>query len=151
MKPYWELTFDADGDADTARREELLSGAERGRVSDLLVFAHGWNNDKESARSLYRRFFAPCRRLAAPQVRLGYVGALRPAIRFPDEPIPDFEPSAAPAAPAPPGGPGLDAATRQALDRAFPDHGPSARPDRRTARGAFGRPLPPLRVRAARA
>ncbi|MFI2619396.1 serine-threonine protein kinase [Streptomyces sp. NPDC018584] len=125
VEPYWELTFDADGDVDTAQRAELLSGTERARVTDLLVFAHGWNNDKKGARSLYRRFFAPCQRLAAPEVRLGYVGVLWPAIRFPDEPIPDFEPSAAPAAPVPPDGPVLDAATRQALDRAFPDHGPA--------------------------
>ncbi|MGV9880338.1 serine-threonine protein kinase [Streptomyces sp. NPDC003006] len=125
MEPYWELTFDADGDVDTEQRARLLSGTERESVTDLLVFAHGWNNDKKDARKLYRRFFAPCQELAGAGVRLGYVGLLWPAIRFPDEPIPDFDPSAAAAAPAPPGGPGLDAATREALDRAFPDHGPT--------------------------
>ncbi|WP_447036465.1 serine-threonine protein kinase [Streptomyces sp. DSM 118878] len=122
MEPYWELTFDADGDVDTVRREELLSGVEREHVTDLLVFAHGWNNDKDDARKLYRRFFAPCSRMAAAGVRLGYVGVLWPAIRFPDEPVPDFDPSASATAAAD-GGPGLDPATRQALDRAFPDHG----------------------------
>ncbi|WP_051819342.1 hypothetical protein [Streptomyces sp. NRRL S-920] len=126
VEPYWELTFDADGDVDTAQRERLLSGTERESVTDLLVFAHGWNNDKGDARKLYRRFFAPCPRLAAAEVRLGYVGVLWPAVRFPDEPIPDFDPSTATAAaPGPPGAPVLDAATRQALDRAFPDHGPT--------------------------
>ncbi|WP_369214051.1 serine-threonine protein kinase [Streptomyces flavofungini] len=121
MEPYWELTFDADGDVDTAQRQELLSGVERERVTDLLVFAHGWNNDKDDARKLYRRFFAPCERLAGAGVRLGYAGVLWPAIRFPDEPIPDFDPSAS-TAPATAGGPTLDAATRQALDRAYPGH-----------------------------
>lgn len=122
MEPYWELTFDADGDVDTAQREELLSGVEREHVTDLLVFAHGWNNDKDDARKLYRRFFAPCPRLAGAGVRLGYVGVLWPAIRFPDEPIPDFDPSASAVAVAA-GGPDLDPVTRRALDRAFPDHG----------------------------
>ncbi|MEU1149132.1 serine-threonine protein kinase [Streptomyces sp. NPDC005863] len=126
MEPYWELTFDADGDVDTAQRAQLLSGADRERVTDLLVFAHGWNNQQKDARKLYQRFLTPCRDLCGPGVRLGYVGVLWPAIRFPDEPIPDFDPSAAPAAPSaatPPGEPVLDPATRQALDRAFPDHG----------------------------
>ncbi|AZM52371.1 serine-threonine protein kinase [Streptomyces sp. WAC 01529] len=122
MEPYWELTFDADGDVDTAQRAALLSGTERESVTDLLVFAHGWNNDKKDARKLYRRFFAPFAHLAAPEARLGYVGVLWPAIRFPDEPIPDFDPSAATVA-ATAAAPVLDAATRQALDRAFPDHG----------------------------
>ncbi|MFE0173963.1 serine-threonine protein kinase [Streptomyces sp. NPDC059002] len=123
MEPYWELTFDADGDVDTAQREELLSGAERERVTDLLVFAHGWNNEQRDARRLYARFFAPCQALSGARVRLGYVGVLWPAIRFADEPIPDFDPSAAAVAPAAaPGGPALDAVTRQALSRAFPGH-----------------------------
>ncbi|CAM5543852.1 Serine-threonine protein kinase OS=Streptomyces alboniger OX=132473 GN=CP975_06805 PE=4 SV=1 [Streptomyces alboniger] len=122
MEPYWELTFDADGDVDTVQRQELLSGVERERVTDLLVFAHGWNNDKDDARKLYRRFFTPCRRLAGAGVRLGYVGVLWPAVRFPDEPIPDFDPSVSAGAVAA-RGPGLDPATRLVLDRAFPDHG----------------------------
>ncbi|MEV5981548.1 serine-threonine protein kinase [Streptomyces sp. NPDC052114] len=123
MEPYWELTFDADGDVDTAQRAQLLSGAERERVTDLLVFAHGWNNEKRDARQLYRRFFDPCPGLSASKVRLGYVGVLWPAIRFADEPIPNYDPSATVTAAAPPGGPVLDAATRQALDRVFPEHG----------------------------
>ncbi|MEU1019525.1 serine-threonine protein kinase [Streptomyces sp. NPDC005898] len=123
MEPYWELTFDADGDVDTEQRARLLEGAERERVTDLLVFAHGWNNDKKDARRLCRRFFAPCRALAGAGVRLGHVGVLWPAIRFPDESIPDFDPSAAPVAPS--GAPLLDTATRQALDRAFPGRGPT--------------------------
>ncbi|MEU5779175.1 serine-threonine protein kinase [Streptomyces venezuelae] len=122
MEPYWELTFDADGDVDTEQRAQLLSGTEREGVTDLLVFAHGWNNEKKDARKLYGRFFGPCQDLAGTDVRLGYVGVLWPAIRFPDEPIPDFDPSAAPVAATPPGEPVLDATTRKALDRAFPDH-----------------------------
>ncbi|MFJ2772284.1 serine-threonine protein kinase [Streptomyces sp. NPDC087300] len=123
VEPYWELTFDADGDVDTAQREELLSGAERERVTDLLVFAHGWNNEQRDARRLYERFFSPCQAMSGARVRLGYVGVLWPAIRFADEPIPDFDPSAAVVrAAVVPGEPVLDTVTRQALSRAFPEH-----------------------------
>nr|WP_157168852.1 serine-threonine protein kinase [Streptomyces typhae] len=138
VKPYWELTFDSDGDVDAAQRGRLLSGAERERVTDLLVFAHGWNNDLRTARDLYRRFYTPFARLAGTGVRLGYVGVLWPAIRFPDEPIPDFEPSAAPraatpapaAGPADPDGAALDEATRHLLARVFPGRQDAARVDR---------------------
>ncbi|WP_030560196.1 hypothetical protein [Streptomyces aureocirculatus] len=135
MKPYWELTFDSDGDVDAAQRGRLLSGAERERVTDLLVFAHGWNNDLRTARNLYRRFFTPFARLAGSGVRLGYAGVLWPASRFPDEPIPDFEPSATPraATPAPvrdPDDVALDEPTLHLLARVFPGPADAARIDR---------------------
>ncbi|MER5305348.1 serine-threonine protein kinase [Streptomyces lasiicapitis] len=131
MQPYWELTFDADGDVDAAQRDRLLSGAESERVTDLLVFAHGWNNDQRTARNLYRRFFEPFDRLAGPGVRLGYTGILWPAIRFPDEPIPDFEPTAAPpAGPRDPGDPTLDEPTRRLLEVVFPGPANAAHIDR---------------------
>ncbi|MFC8126712.1 serine-threonine protein kinase [Streptomyces sp. NPDC057302] len=124
MEPYWELTFDADGDVDTTQRDHLLAEVAAERVTDLLVLAHGWNNDQDMATDLYRRFFTPCRDLAGPGVRLGYVGVLWPAIRFPDEPIPDFEPrvTATGPGPAPGAGPLLDEPTRALLARTFPDH-----------------------------
>ncbi|MFG2653110.1 serine-threonine protein kinase [Streptomyces sp. NPDC048436] len=122
MEPYWELTFDADGDVDTAQRDHLLAGVADEHVTDLLVLAHGWNNDQDMATDLYRRFFGPCRDLADPRVRLGYVGVMWPAIRFPDERIPDFEPSvtATAANPAPGVGPLLDEPTLRLLTRTFP-------------------------------
>lgn len=124
VEPYWELTFDADGDVDTTQRDHLLGQVDGEHVTDLLVLAHGWNNDQDMATDLYRRFFAPCRDLAGPRVRLGYVGVLWPAIRFPDEPIPDFEPSvtATGPGPAPGAGPRLDEPTRLLLARTFPGH-----------------------------
>lgn len=124
VEPYWELTFDADGDVDTTQRDHLLAEVADEGVTDLLVLAHGWNNDQDMATDLYRRFLAPCRDLAGPGVRLGYVGVLWPAIRFPDEPIPDFEPSVAATGPGPvPGaGPLLDEPTRLLLARTFPGH-----------------------------
>ncbi|MGW2744435.1 serine-threonine protein kinase [Streptomyces sp. NPDC001450] len=116
VTPYWELTFDADGDVDGPERDRLLAQVTDQGVRDLIVFAHGWNNDRSGATALYRRFFAPIPKLA-PRARIGYAGVIWPSMRFCDEPIPDF-PSAAPALAA---GPALDPGTRRALLRTFPD------------------------------
>ncbi|MGW0825702.1 serine-threonine protein kinase [Streptomyces sp. NPDC002845] len=116
VTPYWELTFDADGDVDARQRERLVTGVGQRSVRDLVVFAHGWNNDRSIATGLYRRFFEPFPSLA-PRARLGYVGVLWPSMRFSDEPIPDFKPSLA-AAPA--RRPVLDKGTRHALLEVFP-------------------------------
>ncbi|MCB5182784.1 serine-threonine protein kinase [Streptomyces antimicrobicus] len=113
--PYVELTFDAQGDVDRASRDAV------GRldVTDLLVFAHGWNSDRSTATRLYERFFAPFPRLVGPGVRLGYVGVVWPSMRFSDEPIPDFDPPGLRPGPAD-GSPALDSGTRRALGAFWP-------------------------------
>lgn len=116
VTPYWELAFDADGDPEGRRRDRLLAGVTERGVRDLIVFAHGWNNDRSGATRLYDRFFAPVPRLA-PAARIGYVGVLWPSMRFSDEPIPDF-PRAVAA--EPPRRPVLDKDTRHALLETFP-------------------------------
>ncbi|WP_030608580.1 hypothetical protein [Streptomyces fulvoviolaceus] len=116
VTPYWELTFDADGDPDGGRRDRLLAGVVDRGVHDLVVFSHGWNSDRSGATRLYSRFFAPFPELA-PKARLGYVGVVWPSMRFSDEPIPDFPRSVA--ADTPPR-PGLDKDTRHALLETFP-------------------------------
>ncbi|MCX5383370.1 serine-threonine protein kinase [Streptomyces sp. NBC_00083] len=115
VEPYREITFDADGDADPAERA-ALTGVD---ATDLVLFAHGWNNTPTTARSLYRAFFAAFPPLLAgsPGVRLAYGGVTWPSIRFTDETIPDF-PHATADPPAP--GPGLDPATVSALKGFFP-------------------------------
>ncbi|MFH8597546.1 serine-threonine protein kinase [Streptomyces rimosus] len=120
VQPYWELTFDADGDPDAGQRDRLVAGAARERVTDLLVFAHGWNNDRSMATSLYGRFFAPFPEMAGAGVRLGYAGVIWPAMRFTDEPIPDFPPAPAGLPTVPAGPPLLEDATLRALARCFP-------------------------------
>ncbi|MET9100276.1 serine-threonine protein kinase [Streptomyces antibioticus] len=117
VAPYWELTFDADGDVDGAQRDRLLAGVRQRGVRDLVVFAHGWNNDRASATLLYSRFFEPFPRLA-PTARTGYVGVLWPSMRFADEPIPDLPRTAVRVTAA--GGPVLDEGTRHALLETFP-------------------------------
>ncbi|MFJ6050992.1 serine-threonine protein kinase [Streptomyces sp. NPDC092307] len=115
VRPYAELTFDSEGDVD-----RVTQGAvSRMEATDLLVFAHGWNSDRSTATRLYDRFFAPFEGLVGSGVRLGYVGVVWPAMRFSDEPIPDFD---APGAPAEPGlGSALDPLTRRALGEFWPE------------------------------
>ncbi|KMS68631.1 serine-threonine protein kinase [Streptomyces viridochromogenes] len=116
VTPYWELTFDADGDPDAGRRDRLLAGVARQHVRDLIVFAHGWNSDRSGATRLYDRFFAPIPQLA-PAARIGYVGVVWPSMRFSDEPIPDFPRAVAAEMPR---RPVLDKDTRHALLDTFP-------------------------------
>ncbi|MFC7866940.1 serine-threonine protein kinase [Streptomyces murinus] len=118
VSPYWELTFDASGDVDPPERDHLLAQVTEQGVRDLVVFAHGWNEDRSAATALYRRFFAPFPGLAA-KAHLGYVGVVWPSMRFSDEPIPDFPRSVVATEAAP--GPALDQDTRRGLLVAFPD------------------------------
>ncbi|MEU7426787.1 serine-threonine protein kinase [Streptomyces sp. NPDC040750] len=122
VAPYWELTFDADGDVDRPEADRLLAQVTEHGVRDLLVFAHGWNNDRSGATALYRRFLAPVPGLA-PRARLGYVGVIWPSMRFSDEPIPDFPRSLAAVEAAAPR-PALDEDTRRALVATFPGRAP---------------------------
>ncbi|MFF3449773.1 serine-threonine protein kinase [Streptomyces sp. NPDC002667] len=118
VSPYWELTFDADGDADVRERDRWLEEVPRRGVRDLIVFAHGWNNDRSAATGLFSQFFAPVPELA-PSARLGYVGVVWPSMRFSDEPIPDFPPSVAAAITDDSAAP-LGKNTRHALLEVFP-------------------------------
>lgn len=91
--PFWELTFDADGDhAAGAFATDVLG---RG-ITDLVVFAHGWNTDQAAARALYEAFFGLLAGQLRPgQARVGLAGVVWPAQRWADEPIPDFAGGAA--------------------------------------------------------
>ncbi|MXM63562.1 serine-threonine protein kinase [Streptomyces sp. HUCO-GS316] len=116
VAPYWELTFDADGDPDRGKRDRLLAQVEERGVRDLVVFSHGWNSDRSGATRLYSGFFAPFPELA-PRARLGYVGVVWPSMRFSDEPIPDLPRSMAAETTR---RPALDKDTRRALLETFP-------------------------------
>ncbi|QOV39400.1 serine-threonine protein kinase [Streptomyces ferrugineus] len=116
VTPYWELTFDADGDPDAGRRDRLLAGVMRQHVRDLIVFAHGWNSDRSGATRLYDGFFAPIPRLV-PRAKVGFAGVVWPSMRFSDEPIPDFPRAVAAEMPR---RPVLDKDTRHALLETFP-------------------------------
>ncbi|MFG3190354.1 lipase family protein [Streptomyces omiyaensis] len=89
VDPYREIVFDRDGDGPAGQAAELVALARRG-VTDLVVFAHGWNNSPSGATRLYADFFAPFPELLAPGVEAGYAGVVWPSMMFTDEPVPDF-------------------------------------------------------------
>ncbi|MFI1940146.1 serine-threonine protein kinase [Streptomyces purpureus] len=118
VEPYREITFDKDGDGDSAQRDTL------GRlgVTDLVVFAHGWNSSRSVATRLYDRFFGPFPGLLPAGARVGYAGVVWPSMMFTDEPVPDFARVAGSArVAAAPTEPGLDAESRDALVALFPE------------------------------
>jgi hypothetical protein len=60
-----ELEFTAEGDpADPPRVEAFLRQIEERAPSDLLVLAHGWNNDMAQARDLYEAWLGVIRTAA---------------------------------------------------------------------------------------
>ncbi|WP_043681480.1 hypothetical protein [Streptomyces xylophagus] len=122
VSPYWELTFDADGDVDQGERDRLLSEVRQRGVGDLIVFSHGWNNQRAGATRLYSSFFAPIPKLA-PKARIGYVGVIWPSMAFPDQSIPNF-PRSAMTANEQTAPPALDDDTRRALLDTFPGKAP---------------------------
>lgn len=139
-KPFWQVVFDKDGDMDRVTADALVAGATEGGLTDLVIFSHGWNNDRQIARRLYENWFA----LLAPQIdaggthQTGLVGLLWPSQRWSDEPIPDFEPTAAAASvgggaslhrrrSAPAGDPALSPDTLAELEALFPEGVPQLR------------------------
>jgi serine protease AprX len=104
--PYWEVRFDEDGQLVEAAGEQTLTTELPGRrLTDLFVFAHGWNNDVPTARKLFSRFFTnlwsvqsqlgqpgrPRRRGATA----GAVGVIWPSMRWIDEDTADDTEAAA--------------------------------------------------------
>jgi hypothetical protein len=88
--PYWEIAFDEQGRPNAADADALTAGLPAQAVTDLMMFAHGWNNDRGQATTLYRRFFEQVPGLlpgAAPP-GLGFAGVIWPSKRWADESIP---------------------------------------------------------------
>jgi hypothetical protein len=98
------LVFDEEGDVDTGTISDLSNHVRDDRLTDVVLFSHGWNNDEAAATSLYDRWFGLLGAHLDPARRVGFVGLRWPAQLWRDEPIPDFGPS-----PADGGGAGLDA------------------------------------------
>ena len=87
--PYQELEFAKDGSP--VHREQVDAvRALADQVTDVVVISHGWNNDMDEARVLYRALFASVD--AVRQTRgtglgdrsIGVVGVLWPSKRFSD-------------------------------------------------------------------
>jgi hypothetical protein len=121
--PFWELVFDAQGDPD-ADVDTAVGEIAGQALTDLIVFSHGWNNSRATARRLYAGFFerlAPQLAHAAGPVKVGLAGIFWPSQRWADEPIPD-----APSSPARAGGGG---AAGLVADGAAPVAEPALPPD----------------------
>jgi hypothetical protein len=59
MVPIYEVQFDKNGSIFKTDQEAAVLNAIRTTqpmVTDVIVIAHGWNNDMDEARTLYRRF-----------------------------------------------------------------------------------------------
>lgn len=86
--PYAEVEFAKDGSAvDLTQTQAVRHLAEK--VSDVVVISHGWNNDMDEARRLYRDLFASIDLVRDGGVDLGdrtigVVGVLWPSKRFAD-------------------------------------------------------------------
>ncbi|WP_199546878.1 serine-threonine protein kinase [Streptomyces sp. N35] len=114
----WE--FDPHGAVDPRARDQVISDIGHSGARDVVVLAHGWNNDPAVAGEFDARFFALLRE-AAPEARMALVGARWPAMRFLDESAPhvpeERRRAAREALPA------LDDDTARALAGALPDSG----------------------------
>ena len=61
--PYFEVQFNKEGGIHNEDEvTQILNFLSEGEITDLFVISHGWNNNMEEARSLYKSFFAKIRR-----------------------------------------------------------------------------------------
>jgi len=90
---FFPVEFTKDGTLfNPAQATALLDGLHAAPATDLLVLSHGWNNDMDDARDLYRRFLAEVQGvLNNPQAgldlaarRLVVMGVLWPSKKFAD-------------------------------------------------------------------
>jgi hypothetical protein len=90
--PHWEVGFDEHGKASQAEVDTLLAELPGRDLTDLFVFAHGWNSDRGQARRLYRLYFEQVPGLlgrgGASSARVGTLGVVWPSKRWADEPEP---------------------------------------------------------------
>ncbi|MFF8600359.1 serine-threonine protein kinase [Streptomyces sp. NPDC015232] len=89
VEPYREVVLDKDGDGPDGQAG-TLAGLAREGCTDLVLFAHGWNNSPSVASGLFDRFFEPFPGVAGPGRRLGFAGLVWPSIMFSDERVPDY-------------------------------------------------------------
>jgi hypothetical protein len=90
---YVEAEFTREGALHPqGRADEILAFVrEAPQPTDLLVLSHGWNNDTEEARALYRRLLGNLRQLGGGPARggrlLAVLGVLWPSKKFADESV----------------------------------------------------------------
>jgi hypothetical protein len=90
-QPHWEVGFDEHGKPDRGEVDTLLAELPGKNLTDLFVFAHGWNSDRRQARRLYQLYFGQLPGLltrGGGQARVGTLGVVWPSKRWADEPEP---------------------------------------------------------------
>jgi len=122
--PHWEIEFAEDGGLLNASEVDSMINEASG-MTDLLIFSHGWNNDRPTARRLYKRFFEKARgvideRGTEAGVTIGTVGVIWPSTLWPDD-RPTSESGGAASVPD-----GRSPDQRPALDRVFESPGQQA-------------------------
>lgn len=91
--PYFEVQFDKEGKAaDQSEVDQVLSFVSQHTATDLFVISHGWNNDMDEARALYKRFFDRVNDIASrgsvPGIgsrKFAVLGILWPSKKFAEE------------------------------------------------------------------
>ena len=87
---YFEVEFTKDGSIDDRNQvKELTDSLSSDGVTDLVVLAHGWNNDMGEARRLYERLLGSVKtQLSDAELgerKLGVLAVLWPSKRFAEE------------------------------------------------------------------
>lgn len=92
--PFWVLNFNKNGDPTSPSSiDAFIKEVNDGKITDLFVFSHGWNNDRTAAMSLYDRFFGEVQKVMQdsrwpkrnPNARIGVAGVIWPSILWPDD------------------------------------------------------------------
>jgi hypothetical protein len=115
--PYFEVQFTKKGDVhDEAEAAALKKHLAASDAKDLLVLAHGWNNDMRDARNLYDGMLAELRReLNARRIRGGPKSITVLAVLWPSKKFADVDLTASGAAGL--GGAVSDAALLSEIDQ----------------------------------
>jgi hypothetical protein len=100
--PGWLVEYDARGRAvDDRDVDAFVRSVSDAKLTDLFIFAHGWNNDPVMASSLYEAFFSQMRAVADDAAfaarraaSIGVVGVVWPSIRWPDSELEDLQAAA---------------------------------------------------------
>jgi hypothetical protein len=89
--PYAEVEFRSTGELhDAAQQRAAIKTVTEAEAADVLLLAHGWNNDKDQATRLYERLTDNIAAVrgdvpGARQRKLAVVGLLWPSVKWADD------------------------------------------------------------------
>ena len=96
--PIFEVQFDKNGNVFQPQQEadivRYLTTSPGDQATDIVAISHGWNNDMDEARTLYRTFLGNLDALLSgdPQRKVIAIGVLWPSKKFAEK---DLIPSGA--------------------------------------------------------